>query len=83
MEGYFFALGIFFEPQLLTARLIMTKVIAIGSMLDDIYDVYGTFEELKLLTLALERWFSFSHFIYLSFFLSFITQNKMLVIESS
>ncbi|KGN56187.1 hypothetical protein Csa_010016 [Cucumis sativus] len=56
VEGYFFALGIFFEPQLLTARLIMTKVIAIGSMLDDIYDVYGTFEELKLLTLALERW---------------------------
>ncbi|KAL0549951.1 hypothetical protein IC582_014446 [Cucumis melo] len=56
VEGYFFALGIFFEPQLSTARLIMTKIIAIGSVLDDIYDVYGTFEELKLLTLAFERW---------------------------
>ncbi|CAK9321894.1 unnamed protein product [Citrullus colocynthis] len=56
VEGYFFALGIFFKPQFLSARLIMTKIIAIGSMLDDIYDVYGTFEELKLLTLALERW---------------------------
>ncbi|XP_038903296.1 alpha-farnesene synthase-like [Benincasa hispida] len=56
VEGYFFALGIFFEPQFLSARLIMTKIIAIGSMLDDIYDVYGTFEELELLTHALERW---------------------------
>lgn len=56
VEGYFFALGIFFKPQFLSARLIMTKIVAIGSMLDDIYDVYGTFEELKLLTLALERW---------------------------
>ena len=73
MEGYFFALGIFFEPQLSTARLIMTKIIAIGSVLDDIYDVYGTFEELKLLTLAFERWVFFLS-LYLSLLLFFFTQ---------
>lgn len=72
MEGYFFALGIFFKPQFLSARLIMTKIVAIGSMLDDIYDVYGTFEELKLLTLALERWVFFPFFL-IFFYFSFGT----------
>ncbi|KAK4852743.1 hypothetical protein QYF36_026701 [Acer negundo] len=34
----------------------LTKVIAIASVLDDTYDAFGTYEELKLLTDAIQRW---------------------------
>ncbi|KAJ7981636.1 (-)-germacrene D synthase [Quillaja saponaria] len=37
-------------------RRILTKVIAMTSTMDDIYDVYGTLEELELFTEAVERW---------------------------
>ena len=33
----------------------MTKVIAMTSTIDDIYDVHGTFEELELFTEAVEK----------------------------
>ncbi|XWS16611.1 hypothetical protein CRYUN_Cryun34aG0104600 [Craigia yunnanensis] len=38
------------------AKRILTKVIAMTSVIDDIYDVYGTLEELVLFTKAVERW---------------------------
>ncbi|KAK4576358.1 hypothetical protein RGQ29_027073 [Quercus rubra] len=38
------------------ARRILTKVIAMTSTIDDIYDVYGTLEEVELFTEAVERW---------------------------
>ncbi|EXC05286.1 (-)-germacrene D synthase [Morus notabilis] len=53
---YFWILGVYFEPQYSLARRRVTKVIAMTSVLDDIYDIYGTPEELKLLTDAMERW---------------------------
>ncbi|KAL6316127.1 hypothetical protein AAG906_015957 [Vitis piasezkii] len=56
VEGYFWILGVYFEPQYLRARRILTKVIAMTSILDDIYDAYGNPEELKLFTEAIERW---------------------------
>ncbi|KAJ6301027.1 hypothetical protein OIU77_015351 [Salix suchowensis] len=34
----------------------LTKVIAMTSVIDDIYDVHGTPDELKLFTDAIERW---------------------------
>ncbi|GFS29272.1 terpenoid cyclases/Protein prenyltransferases superfamily protein [Actinidia rufa] len=37
-------------------RRILTKVIAMTSIIDDIYDVYGTLEELALFTDVIERW---------------------------
>nr|CAN60658.1 hypothetical protein VITISV_029939 [Vitis vinifera] len=45
VECYFWILG-----------KILTEVIAMTSVIDDIYDVYGTLEELKLFTEAVERW---------------------------
>jgi len=33
----------------------MAKVISLASVIDDIYDVYGTIEELQLFTQAMER----------------------------
>ncbi|OAY28588.1 (-)-germacrene D synthase [Manihot esculenta] len=56
VEGYFWILGVYFEPEYSPARRILTKVIAMTSIMDDIYDVYGTPEELELFTAAVERW---------------------------
>ncbi|KAM3696543.1 hypothetical protein ACJW31_06G047200 [Castanea mollissima] len=56
IECYFWILGVFFEPEYFLARRILTKVIAMTSTIDDIYDAYGTFEEIELFTEAIERW---------------------------
>ncbi|PKI66074.1 hypothetical protein CRG98_013569 [Punica granatum] len=56
VECYFWILGVYFEPQYSRARDILTKVILLTSIMDDIYDAYGTPEELKLLTDSIERW---------------------------
>ena len=55
VEGYLWILGVYFEPQYSLARRILIKVFAMISIIDDIYDAYGTFEELKLFTEAIER----------------------------
>ncbi|KAJ7948511.1 (-)-germacrene D synthase [Quillaja saponaria] len=56
VECYFWILGVYFEPEYYMARRFLTKVIAMTSIIDDIYDVYGTLEELELFTEAVERW---------------------------
>ncbi|XP_011005625.1 PREDICTED: (-)-germacrene D synthase-like [Populus euphratica] len=56
VECFFWIVGVYFEPQYSLARKILTKVIAMTSIIDDIYDVYGTLEELKLFTGAIDRW---------------------------
>lgn len=55
VEDYFWVLGVYFEPQYSLARRMMTKVIAMTSIIDDIYDAYGTFEELELFASAIAR----------------------------
>ncbi|KAK2984767.1 hypothetical protein RJ640_004592 [Escallonia rubra] len=56
VECYFWILGVNFEPKYSFGRNFMTKIIALASVIDDIYDVYGSLEELKLFTEAVERW---------------------------
>ncbi|XP_038905757.1 (+)-gamma-cadinene synthase-like [Benincasa hispida] len=56
VEDYFWTLGVYFEPHFNVGRKIFTKVIAMISIMDDIYDAYGTFEELQVFTLAINRW---------------------------
>ncbi|TXG46287.1 hypothetical protein EZV62_028215 [Acer yangbiense] len=56
VECYFWILGVYFEPEYILARRILTKVIAMTSVIDDIFDVYGTIEELEIFTSAVERW---------------------------
>ncbi|KAK6230394.1 hypothetical protein QUC31_001912 [Theobroma cacao] len=56
VEGYLWILGVYFEPQFSLARRMVTKGIAITSIIDDIYDAYSTFEELELFSSAIERW---------------------------
>ncbi|XP_048320648.2 (-)-germacrene D synthase-like [Ziziphus jujuba] len=56
VEGYFWSLGVYYEPQYSLARKLFTKVIVMSSIIDDIYDVHGTHDELLLFTDAIERW---------------------------
>ncbi|XP_057781642.1 (-)-germacrene D synthase-like [Salvia miltiorrhiza] len=55
VECYFWILGVYFEPQYETARRLLTKVISMTSILDDIYDVKGTLDELRRFTHAIRR----------------------------
>ncbi|KAG8382763.1 hypothetical protein BUALT_Bualt05G0111100 [Buddleja alternifolia] len=56
VECYFWILSVYFEPQYRLARRLLTNVIAMTSIIDDIYDVYGTINDLQLFTNAIQRW---------------------------
>ncbi|GKU94692.1 hypothetical protein SLEP1_g8145 [Rubroshorea leprosula] len=56
VECYIWIMGVYFEPKYSLARMFLTKVIAMTSILDDTYDNYGTYEELEVLTKCVERW---------------------------
>ncbi|KAM7473355.1 hypothetical protein LguiB_020598 [Lonicera macranthoides] len=56
VECYFWALGVHFEPQYSLSRKFIAKVLTMATILDDTFDVYGTLEELVLLTDAIDRW---------------------------
>ncbi|XP_040988567.1 (-)-germacrene D synthase-like [Juglans microcarpa x Juglans regia] len=56
VECFFWIVAVYYEPQYSLARKILTKVIALTSIIDDIYDVYGTLEEIEIFTEAIERW---------------------------
>lgn len=55
VESYIWALGVFYEPKYSYGRIILAKIAVLTILLDDIYDVYGTFDELELFTNAIER----------------------------
>ena len=55
VEGYFWIVGVYFEPQYGLARKILSKVIAMATVIDDVYDAYGTYKELEIFTEAIER----------------------------
>ncbi|KAL5546120.1 hypothetical protein UlMin_005807 [Ulmus minor] len=56
VEGFFWIVGVYFEPKYALSRKILTKVIAITSIIDDTFDNYATVDELKPFTDAIERW---------------------------
>nr|K4LMW2.1 RecName: Full=Sesquiterpene synthase 2; AltName: Full=Kunzeaol synthase STS2 [Thapsia garganica]AFV09099.1 sesquiterpene synthase 2 [Thapsia garganica] len=56
VECYFWITGVYFEPRYAAPRKFLTKVISLTSIIDDIYDVYGTPEELVQLTDAIDKW---------------------------
>ncbi|KAJ0507804.1 putative (E)-beta-ocimene synthase [Helianthus annuus] len=56
MECFFWSVGMVFEPQYYSCRLGLTKVGALITTIDDIYDVYGSIDELKIFTDAVKRW---------------------------
>ncbi|THG01383.1 hypothetical protein TEA_013421 [Camellia sinensis var. sinensis] len=56
MECFFWTVGMAFEPQFSSCRKGLTKVTALITTIDDVYDVYGSLDELELFTAAVERW---------------------------
>ncbi|XP_058114086.1 alpha-terpineol synthase, chloroplastic-like isoform X2 [Magnolia sinica] len=56
VECFVFALGVAFHPQYQYSRNEVTKVNQLITMIDDVYDLYGTLDEIKLFTDAVERW---------------------------
>nr|XP_043637381.1 alpha-isocomene synthase-like [Erigeron canadensis] len=56
VECYFWALGVYIEPQYSQSRMFVAKILAVATLLDDTYDAYGTYEELEKFTEAINRW---------------------------
>lgn len=65
VENLFWAVGIEFEPPHSYFRRMLTKVIAFVGIIDDIYDVYGTLDELEVFTDAIERSVTFEKSSYI------------------
>ncbi|XP_056158432.1 (+)-alpha-terpineol synthase-like [Syzygium oleosum] len=56
VERYFWCCALVFEPQYSAYREMTTKLLCMVTLIDDVYDVYGTLEELELLTDFIVRW---------------------------
>ncbi|KAF5477559.1 hypothetical protein F2P56_004185 [Juglans regia] len=55
VECFLWIVAVYFEPRHSPERKIVTKIIAMASTIDDIYDAYGTLEELEIFTETIER----------------------------
>ncbi|XP_022750978.1 (-)-alpha-terpineol synthase-like [Durio zibethinus] len=56
VECFLWAMGVATDLHFGNCRRILAKVGALITIIDDIYDVYGTMDELLLFTEAVERW---------------------------
>ncbi|TXG47244.1 hypothetical protein EZV62_026538 [Acer yangbiense] len=56
VESFMCAVGLVFQPNLSNFRKWLTKVVVFVLVIDDIYDNYGSLEELQDFTMAVERW---------------------------
>ncbi|KAL7160546.1 hypothetical protein ABFS83_01G103400 [Erythranthe nasuta] len=55
VENYLWTTGMF-DPQYGYSRIMATKVIALITVIDDVFDVYGTLEELQIFNEVIQRW---------------------------
>ncbi|WCJ18522.1 Terpenoid cyclases/Protein prenyltransferases superfamily protein [Euphorbia peplus] len=55
VESYTWVIGIIFEPQYSICRIIICKYMAVLTILDDTYDLYGTIDEIRHFTTAIQR----------------------------
>ncbi|PHU26554.1 Trans-alpha-bergamotene synthase [Capsicum chinense] len=56
VEGFFWAVGFTPNPRFGYCRKLSTKLSVLLTTIDDIYDVYGSLDELELFTDIVDRW---------------------------
>ncbi|KAK4492380.1 hypothetical protein RD792_003185 [Penstemon davidsonii] len=56
VESFLWTIGFSFEPRFRYCRIMTVKLAILITIIDDIYDVYGTLDELELFTHAVDRW---------------------------
>jgi len=56
VENYFFVLPVFFEPQLSSARMLLTKGFILLGIQDDTFDRYASISEAESLGNSLKRY---------------------------
>ncbi|XP_028805342.1 (3S,6E)-nerolidol synthase 1-like [Neltuma alba] len=56
LKWYIWSLGCLTDPSLSEERMELTKPISFIYLIDDIFDIYGTLEELTCFTKAVTRW---------------------------
>ncbi|KAJ0480809.1 putative R-linalool synthase [Helianthus annuus] len=56
VENFLWTIGYSYLPQFSLGRRNLTKVNALVTTIDDVYDVYGTLDELELFTDVISRW---------------------------
>ncbi|KAL8264956.1 hypothetical protein R6Q59_023086 [Mikania micrantha] len=56
VEHFMWSLGFSYQPQFSLGRKILTLVNSLITSIDDVYDVYGTLDELELFTDIVDRW---------------------------
>ncbi|CAI0396216.1 unnamed protein product [Linum tenue] len=55
-ESFQWAVSLIQEPQFSYCRKIMSKLVCLVNVVDDVYDVYGSMDELQRFTAAILRW---------------------------
>ena len=55
MELYFYANGLFHEEEHSRTRIILAKVFAVVTLIDDTYDTQATLEDARILNEAIQR----------------------------
>ncbi|CAL0334283.1 unnamed protein product [Lupinus luteus] len=56
VESFMCSAGVAIQPKYKSLRKWLTKVITFVLVIDDVYDIHASFEEVKLFTEAFERW---------------------------
>ncbi|KAI3755025.1 hypothetical protein L1987_54818 [Smallanthus sonchifolius] len=56
VEHFMWSLGFSYQPEFSLGRRILTMVNSMITSIDDVYDVYGTLEELEQFTDVIDRW---------------------------
>ncbi|KAI3911158.1 hypothetical protein MKW92_001461 [Papaver armeniacum] len=82
VECFLWIVGLNSEPKFGNVRRQVTKTAYLGTVVDDVYDVYGSLDELKLFTEAVQRWDintveNLPHYMKICFFALYNTVNEM------
>ena len=64
VECFYWAMGVFYEAKHSLIRTTIAKLVAVLTIIDDIYDSFGTLPELEIFTEAIERLISISLYIF-------------------